>query len=241
MQEKAKQLYLSDTYLFESTARITEQGKDEKGRSYIVLDQTIFHPQGGEQICDQGIISGDLFMATIVDVKKTPTGEIFHYCELDIPESLSGVEVSCVIDKERRMLASKYHTAGHLVSGVVEEIAPSLKATKCHAFPGEAYVEFPQASPVPEVSTLQNRLSEIQKSGAETKIFDISAEDFEKRFYKLPYDIPGRQTLRALQIGEYPPVPCGGTHIKNVSEIENIIVKVNSRKGSIKVSYSLYS
>jgi alanyl-tRNA synthetase len=137
------------------------------------------------------------------------------------------------------MLASKYHTAGHLVSSVVEEIAPSLKATKCHAFPGEAYVEFPQVSPVPDALSIQNRLSEIQKLGAETKTFDISAEDFEKIFYRLPYNIPGRQTFRVLQIGEYPPVPCGGTHVKNTSEIGDITIKVNSRKGTIKVSYSL--
>jgi alanyl-tRNA synthetase len=235
MQDKTELLYLTDTYLFESNARVVRQGYDEKGRSYIVLDQTIFHPQGGGQPCDHGIVDN----LQIVAVKKASTGEIFHYYDTGVPDILPDSVVKCVIDKDRRMLNAKYHTAGHLVSSVVEEMNSSLKATKCHAFPGEAYVEFPQASAEPDVAIIQNRLSEVLKIGAETKIFDISAEDFEKSFYKLPYDIPDRQTFRVLQIGIYPPVPCGGTHVKNISEVEDITVRVNSRKGVIKVSYSL--
>jgi alanyl-tRNA synthetase len=79
-EQETKRLYLSDTYLFESEARVVGQGKDESERNYIVLDQTIFHPQGGGQICDNGIITdGSLFEAAITDVRGTPTGEIVHY------------------------------------------------------------------------------------------------------------------------------------------------------------------
>jgi Ser-tRNA(Ala) deacylase AlaX len=41
------QLYLKDTYLFELDARIIDHKKDEREMSYILLDQTIFYPQGG--------------------------------------------------------------------------------------------------------------------------------------------------------------------------------------------------
>lgn len=39
-------LYLSDTYKFESTAKVVELGTDPKG-NYIILNQTIFYPQSG--------------------------------------------------------------------------------------------------------------------------------------------------------------------------------------------------
>jgi alanyl-tRNA synthetase len=137
------------------------------------------------------------------------------------------------------MLNARYHTAGHLVSNIVEEVEPSLKAVKCHAFPKESYVEFPLVATVPDSSVVQNRLIEVIKGGIETKIFDISAEDFERSFYKLPYDIPGREAFRVMQIGTYPPVPCGGTHLKNISEVGNINVKIASKKGIVRVSYLL--
>ena len=50
-----RRLYFESTYLFESPATILEQAEDEKG-SYVVLDQTIFYPQGGGQPSDRGII-----------------------------------------------------------------------------------------------------------------------------------------------------------------------------------------
>jgi alanyl-tRNA synthetase len=239
VQMETGQLYLTDTYLFEEEAEVVGHGHDERGRSYIILNQTIFYPQGGGQPCDHGTIRNDSSLISIVEVRGSPRGEILHYSNSDIPEISPGSVVRCIIDEKRRMMNARYHTAGHLVSSIVEEVVPHLKATKCHAFPGEAYVEFPQGSEEPNADVVQSKLLAILKTGAETKIFDISAEDFEKTFYKLPYDIPGRETFRVLQIGQYPPVPCGGTHIGNVSEIGDITIKVNSRKGTIKVSYSL--
>lgn len=49
--------------------------------------------------------------------------------------------VDCFVNQERRLLNSRYHTAGHLLGNIVELEYPSLKAIKGHAFPGEA-VEF---------------------------------------------------------------------------------------------------
>ena len=56
--DMTKKLYLNDTYLLEAHARVLERACDERG-PYLLLDQTIFYPQGGGQPCDQGtIISG---------------------------------------------------------------------------------------------------------------------------------------------------------------------------------------
>ena len=41
-------LYLNDTYMFESVARIIDMGNDSKG-NYIILNETIFYPQSGSQ------------------------------------------------------------------------------------------------------------------------------------------------------------------------------------------------
>lgn len=44
-----KQLYWTDTYLFSSEATVLECEKDEKtGSIVVVLDSTIFYPQGGK-------------------------------------------------------------------------------------------------------------------------------------------------------------------------------------------------
>ena len=52
--------YLENTYLFECTSVIKQIENDEKG-TYVVLDSTIFYPQGGGQPTDYGTITGDSF------------------------------------------------------------------------------------------------------------------------------------------------------------------------------------
>ena len=76
-----KLLYLDDSYIFESKATITGKMVDEKG-PYILLDQTIFYPQGGGQPSDQGIIQGDGFQLEITFVRQFED-KIFHYLNKD--------------------------------------------------------------------------------------------------------------------------------------------------------------
>ncbi len=46
--------------------------------------------------------------------------------------------------------------------------------------------------------------------------------------------------LERLQIGNYTPVPCGGTHINNIVEIgEFVIRKASQKDGRLKISYAL--
>jgi Ser-tRNA(Ala) deacylase AlaX len=47
--------YFEDTYKFEDHASVVASNKDEFGY-FLVLNQTIFYPQGGGQPSDQGLI-----------------------------------------------------------------------------------------------------------------------------------------------------------------------------------------
>ena len=48
-------MYTKYPDLFELSAQVTEQGSDAKGM-YLVLNQSLFYPQGGGQSADQGKI-----------------------------------------------------------------------------------------------------------------------------------------------------------------------------------------
>ncbi|MDR2782085.1 MAG: alanyl-tRNA editing protein [Holosporaceae bacterium] len=235
------QLYLNDTYLFESDARIVEYKKDERDMSYILLNQTIFYPQGGGQPCDHGkIICGD-FEYAVRDVKQIGD-EIRHYIEpfknlMQNPSENSSVK--CFIAKNRRLLNARYHTAGHLLGNIVKELHPNLKAQKCHAFPGEAYIEF-CGDEVPNEQLLSEKLQNAIEKNSPTKIFETDRRQFESIYYKLPYEIPESKKFRVMQIGNYPPIPCGGTHIKSTGEIgEMTLKKMKQKNGLLKISFGV--
>lgn len=235
-----KRLYLQDTYLFESKALIVATGQDEKG-TYLLLDQTIFYPQGGGQPSDQGVIKGDDFEIKVSRVNLNEN-EIRHYLTDPINEKWVGSNVYCIIDQERRVLNARYHTAAHLLSHVVEIIYPKLKAVKGHSFPNEAYVEFQNTATdtevIPDMTQVIDILQKVIEEGLTTKTFEMDPISFEEKYYKLPYEIPLTKVFRALQIGNYPPVPCGGTHLATTRELGNIeLVKTKAKNDILRVSY----
>jgi alanyl-tRNA synthetase len=236
--EMTVQLYLENTYLFESNSCIVECKEDEKA-PYILLDQTIFYPQGGGQPCDRGKIIGDDFEYAVGDVRQIEN-EIRHYVDPSHDYSIpQNCEVKCVIDKDRRLLNARYHTAGHLLGNVVEAACPSLKALKCHAFPGESYIEF-QGPGMPNEQTLQESLQNAIAKDLKTENFEIDRDSFEATYYKLPYEIPGNKKFRVMQIGNYFPIPCGGTHIASTKEIVEIrLNKIKQKNGILRISFGV--
>ncbi|HIF14485.1 MAG TPA: hypothetical protein EYQ86_03840 [Bacteroidetes bacterium] len=71
-------LYLDNTYLFETSAKFIELKENEKGTA-IILDQTIFYPQGGGQPADTGkiILGSNEFIVT--DVRLDEQGLVWHF------------------------------------------------------------------------------------------------------------------------------------------------------------------
>ncbi|MDR1475140.1 MAG: alanyl-tRNA editing protein [Holosporales bacterium] len=234
-----RQLYLQDAYLFESDACIAKYKKDERDMPYLLLDQTIFYPQGGGQPCDHGKIIGGDFEYTVCNIRQTKN-EIRHYIELTQKASAStNCKVKCAIDKDRRLLNARHHTAGHLLGNVVELAFPSLKAIKCHAFPGEAYIEFLGADP-PDEQLLQKSLQNAIAQDLKTKVFEIDRDSFELVYYKLPYEIPENKNFRVMQIGNFAPVPCGGTHLASIKEIVGITLnKIKHKNSIVRISFGV--
>lgn len=230
-------LYLSDTYLFETCANIVVQQQDDKG-SYVLLDQTIFYPKGGGQPFDQGILKNNGVAIDVTAVRLVDQ-EIRHYINSNVSDNLQGQAIQCLLDKNRRLLNARYHTAAHLLGNVVEVLYPSMKAIKGHSFPNEAYVEF-QGDGLVDLDKLQESLNQAITAGHTTRIFEIDQAGFEAKYYKLPYEIPGDKAFRVMQIQEFLPVPCGGTHLANTREIGRMnISKVKAKNGIVRISYGL--
>lgn len=232
-----KKLYLEDTYQFHFEGLIQEAGKDEKG-VFIILDQTAFYPQGGGQPSDQGVIRNDLFEANVIHIAERGD-EIRHYIASTTAEALAVKKVYGALEKQRRLINARYHTAGHLLSNIVEILNPKLNAIKGHSFPGEAYVAF-QGDEAIDVKELQNAINEAIAKNDKTTIFEIDPLSFEEQFYKLPYSIPDNKKFRVMQIGDMSPIPCGGTHLSSVGEIGLMRVnKIKNKNGILRISYEV--
>lgn len=230
-------LFLGNTYLFECLAQVIAQEADEKGM-YLVLDRTVFYPQGGGQPTDVGTIECNNRVSKVTNVRKD-NGEIKHYLAEPCADYFKDMNCLCVLDKDRRILNARYHTAGHLFSTIVENLCPELVAIKAHCFPGEAYVEF-HGENACDREALRSNMETAIASDLPISTFEMSGREFEQKFYKLPYPMPAHDQFRAVQISGYKPIPCGGTHLASTKEIVSCeIGKIKNKNGNLRISFTV--
>ncbi len=158
-------LYNGDTYLFETTARITsvtfitENDDREEGKEKIVVmfDQTVFYPQGGGQPSDIGTVylldtnhdnsEGCIPLINVTMVRMDVTsGKVLHEGWIASPHcrnaAVIGQQVKMVIDSSLRLLHGRIHSAGHLMDHALQLLRIPLKGTKGYHFPAGPYVEY---------------------------------------------------------------------------------------------------
>ncbi|MGI0148137.1 MAG: alanine--tRNA ligase-related protein, partial [Thermoplasmata archaeon] len=99
-------------YAREFDARVMERGPD-----FVVLDQTLFYPEGGGQPYDTGAFRWDGGEAKVLRVTKEK-GVIRHHVDrMPAVDSVHGI-----VDWDRRYKHMRMHTSQHLMSGLVFRI-----------------------------------------------------------------------------------------------------------------------
>ncbi len=235
------QLYLDNTSRFCADSRVTGVTSDHDGVN-VTFDQTVFYPQGGGQPSDTGFIELDGTKLPVVFVKLLD-GEICHYLEgISMSDIEVGAEVRMTVDAERGERNAKYHSAGHLISHIFESINPNMLPAKGHHYPDGAYIEMldearqGSAEMMPEANRLV-REAIANELDFETKL--VSFEAVEKIRPYLAQFIPRGEQIRTLTIGQFDPVPCGGTHVRNSRELLGLeIRRIKRKKNYLKVSYT---
>ena len=106
-----KRLYYEEPEQTKFDAKVVEV-IDNKDESFeLILDRTLFYPEGGGQPSDIGIISSEDVKAKVTDV-QIEGGIIFHSVDENIKV---GSTVKGEIDSSRRRRLMRHHTATHIL------------------------------------------------------------------------------------------------------------------------------
>lgn len=107
---KTRKLYYEDCHRTQFCARVLSCLQTKKGWE-VVLDATVFYPEGGGQACDLGTLGG----ANVKDVYER-VDVVVHLC--DAPLAV-GSDVQGKIDYARRFHLMQQHSGEHIVSGII--------------------------------------------------------------------------------------------------------------------------
>ena len=113
----------------------------EDGLDKIILDQTVFYPQGGGQPSDKGTIKNSEALFEVQGV-SCEDGIAYHKGTFQHGSFAPGVRVELQVDAKLRTLYNKNHTAGHLIDYALSNLGYSLVSGKAYHFPQGPYVEY---------------------------------------------------------------------------------------------------
>ncbi|WP_145555124.1 alanyl-tRNA editing protein [Yersinia canariae] len=178
----------------------------------VILQATIFHPQGGGQPSDTGFIDDNQVLRVVQQ-----QGQLIHYVAKPIAAGKYGARV----DSERRLLNARMHSAGHLIGNIGESYG--WLPVKAHHWPGEGRVSFKRSENPQQI---------------DIKTVMTTLEQFIRQ--DLPRQISIQGDFREVGFGELPAYACGGTHVRSLHVLGQIIVQsISEKKGIMSINYKV--
>lgn len=220
-----EKLFYADPYLRETDARVleVEVGKDGK-RIKLLLDRTIFYPEGGGQPSDRGLIKGDGFRVLVENVSGKD--EIWHEGKLEGRIPQKGEEVRLILDWEWRYENMKAHTGQHVLSAVIKGLI-GADTTGFQIFPDYSKIEidYPGELTWELINEIERKTNKVIWGDVEVEVevYEELPEDLSARLRKAVSE-KIKPPIRIVRIGTVDVTPCGGTHVKSTREVG--IVKV---------------
>ena len=219
-----EKLYYLDAYATTFTAKVLECTEDKKNFK-VVLDRTLFYPEGGGQPADMGILGG----VKVLDVHEKD--DIVTHTT-DKPLEV-GAEVEGIIDWERRFDLMQNHSGEHILSGV---ICQKYGCDNVGFHMGKEMITIDLNTKIPEedLSWLEEKANEAIWKNVPVGIRYPSKEELDALDYRSKKELEGQ--VRIVNVGDYDCCACCGTHVRLAGEVGQIkIISAQNYKGGTRL------
>lgn len=198
----------------------------------IILDQTIYYPEGGGQPSDEGTITrADGRVINITYAEKVDGVVLHHVAKEDVDklDAIEGEEITGAIDALRRDLLTSNHSATHLI------IASARKVLGKHIWQAGSQngiektridLSHYKRITVDDLKEIEKLANEYVKQNLPVNIQWYDRTDAEVKYgFKLYQGgiVPGKD-IRVVEIPGVDVEACAGTHVQTTGDVG--IIKV---------------
>jgi len=232
-------VYYSDEYQKEVSAEVVKTIDN-----WIVLDRTVFYPEGGGQEPDEGSIAGE----EVVDVQKQDNTVLHKVPGHDFEE---GQKVEGRINWKKRFQLMQHHSMTHAVNGATKDILGNhIWQAGAHKTVEKARLDVTHYDNI-DRETLDKIEEKVRAYIWED--LDIRKEVLEKSEAEKKYGFriyqggaPPGNKVRVIKIVDAEKddklidvEACGGTHLKTTSEADEFVITGSNKvqDGVIRLNY----
>ncbi|MEG1848137.1 MAG: alanine--tRNA ligase-related protein [Lachnospiraceae bacterium] len=226
-----KKRYYEDAYQTACDAKVLvcKECMESSGQQFyeIILEETVFYPEGGGQPGDTGYLVVDgLNSVRVTDTSETQEG-ILHRTNLPITV---GSSVHGIIDWDRRFQYSQQHSGEHIFSGIVHQLF-GYDNVGFHMGQDYVTVDFNGSLSLEQIEKVESCANEAVFRDDEILITYPTQEELLNIPYRSKKTLEG--SIRIVEIPGADICACCGTHVARTGEIG--IIKVtemeNRREG----------
>ncbi|WP_165313388.1 alanine--tRNA ligase-related protein [Vibrio ziniensis] len=209
-----RKLFWQNPYQIELTSKV-----DVIDGNKIELAETIFYAESGGQESDVGTIAG----IPVIHAEKS--GKRLVYTLESSPSFQVGDDVQTLIDWQRRYALMKLHFAAEVVLVLFTQFHPNIKKIGAHISANKSRIDFVSTENIkPLLANIAIHAQQLLDAQLPIESA-FSNEIEERRFWK---------------VEGFSQVPCGGTHLRNTSEVGQInLTRSNLGKGKERVEITI--
>ena len=221
-KHSTEKLYINDSYLNSYESNILEASEN-----YIILDKTVFYAASGGQPGDTGKLIIDKNEIEVIDTIYD--GDFIKHIINKNKNLKQYKKAKCLINWRKRYSLMKVHSCLHLLCALIKS---PVTGGSINIDRGRLDFDLEEK---PDKEKLSNDLQSLINNNYNITSSWISDEELDKNpnlIRTMSVKPPrGSGKIRMIKIGDNIDYqPCGGTHVKNTSEIGNIeIIKIENK------------
>ena len=207
-------------------------------RGWCVLDRTVFYPEGGGQVADQGEFlwkdsTGDAGAATVLDTRRAPNGRATLHLLRNSSGSLSsGQLVDMKVDEWTRRKTQANHTGTHLLHAALRAVlGESVRQMGSLVAPDRLRFDYaaPRPTTAEEIREIERLVNEEVLRDREVGKAVMSMDEAKKKGAMMFFGEKYGERVRVVDVPGFSTELCGGCHVGRTGEIGAF--KVLSDKG----------
>lgn len=213
-----------DTLSLEATVR--RYRKAEDGKLWMLLDITPFYAEGGGQVGDIGVLSGEAAQWKVIDTQKDGD-RILHLCEgLEGPDGPAPIPderpVTATVEGPRRLRTTLNHTATHLMHAALRRVlGDHVNQSGSVVHPDHlrfdyTHFEKPTQEQLDKVEQLVNR---VVRANYTLSVYETGYDEAISSGVVALFGEKYGDKVRVVSVSDYSRELCGGCHVLATGDI----------------------